>query len=300
MDFGKLPDVSNVNFKLPPDPANNRQIWEQKQQEAGILRTGCTGWGMKEWVGTWYPQGAKADSFLYHYSRQFQTIELNTTHYRIPQAETVQKWYEQSDAAFRFCPKLPQIISHSRDLGVQNDAISSFCQAIEHFQEKMGCCFMQLPPTFSVTNMPVLETFFKSWPKNIPLAVEFRHADWFEPDALDFMLETLYKYNKATVITDVAGRRDVAHMGLSSNQVLIRFVGNSLHASDYTRIDDWISRLRCWVSGVRDIFFFLHQPDNILAPEIALYFCEQWNESSGHQQLPKPKKGVTIGQLKLF
>jgi hypothetical protein len=77
----------------------------------------------------------------------------------------------------------------------------------------------------------------------------------------------------ATVITDVAGRRDVCHMRLSSTQVLIRFVGNALHPSDYSRVQAWAPRLQAWFqAGLRSAYCFTHEPDNLLAPVLAA-FC---------------------------
>jgi uncharacterized protein YecE (DUF72 family) len=86
----------------------------------------------------------------------------------------------------------------------------------------------------------------------------------------------LEKYGASTVITDVAGRRDVAHMALTSGQVLVRFVGNDLHPTDFTRLDDWAERLTDWFSrGLKECYFFTHEPDNLLAPDLAAAFYEK-------------------------
>jgi uncharacterized protein YecE (DUF72 family) len=102
------------------------------------------------------------------------------------------------------------------------------------------------------------------------------------------------------VLTDVAGRRDVLHMRLTSPSAMIRFVGNSLHPTDYTRIDDWVERLKMWFdSGLKQLYFFVHEPDNITSPELATYFINQLNKACGFNVKP-PKKFVQAVQGELF
>ena len=238
MKFGKLTDIENVDFRLPPDPAFNERFFEALPSNPAPLQffTGCTGWSMKEWVGSVYPANARSKDFLCHYARQFNTIELNTTHYRIPTPETIQKWREESAEDFKFCPEVPQTISHSRDLGLSDGQIALFCQSIAGLEEKLGCCFIQLPPYFDYRRLPLLESFLQRFSADIPLAVEARHESWFDnPQPLEDWLSCLHRNGRHTVLTDVAGRRDVLHMGLASDTVLIRFVGNDLHPTDYER-----------------------------------------------------------------
>ena len=282
MKFGKLPDISQVNFQLPPDPHSNAALLRQlpAREDEGRVYIGCTGWSMKEWVGSFYPKGTKAKGFLRAYGQQFNTIELNTTHYRIPSAEMIDKWYRETPDDFRFCPKLPQSISHSRSIGLGTDLIPNFCQSISRLEEKLGCCFMQMPPYFGLDRAPQLETFLEAFPTEIPLAVEVRHESWFEqPKARDTLLDILERHRRSPVITDVAGRRDVLHMGLSNAAVLVRFVGNGLHESDYRRTDEWLQRLEEWLAaGLHEVYFFPHEPDNLLAPQMAAYTYKKVRE----------------------
>lgn len=84
------------------------------------------------------------------------------------------------------------------------------------------------------------------------------------------------------VITDVAGRRDVCHLRLTTNTVLVRFVGNNLHPTDYSRIDDWVRRLEYWFSnGLHQVYFFTHEPDNLMAPDLAIYLVEKLDKMGG-------------------
>lgn len=275
MKFGKLADISQVNFQLPPDQAGTITCLQKNPAKTEKLDfyIGCTGWSMKEWVGKVYPQNAKTKDFLRYYTKQFNTIELNTTHYRIPNLETIERWKAESETDFKFCPKIPQTISHSRNLGVGTPQLLQFCEAIQNLGKKLGCCFMQLPPYFGFNQLPTLEIFLKQFPNHIPLAIEVRHESWFQnPDHSKAFFACLEQYRASTVISDVAGRRDVLHMRLTTSTAMIRFVGNNLHKTDYSRVDDWVSRIDNWFSnGLSEIYFFTHEPDNIKAPELAQY-----------------------------
>jgi Protein of unknown function DUF72 len=93
MDFGKLNNIENVDFTLPPDAPKTAEILRGLPTRPHLphVYIGATGWSMKEWVGTYYPKGTKATDYLQAYGKQFNSIELNTTHYRIPSQTDIQK-----------------------------------------------------------------------------------------------------------------------------------------------------------------------------------------------------------------
>lgn len=305
MEFGKLKDISTVDFQLPDDPEGTKRFLKSlpRSDKKPVIYIGCTGWSMKEWVGKIYPKGAKPVDFLKYYAEQFNTIELNTTHYRIPTDDTVANWKAGTTDDFRFCPKIPQIISHSSDLGYESGNVQAFCQSIGLLKEKLGCCFLQLPPFFGSNKLNLLEHFIKDFPQHLPLAIELRHESWFnEKSSFEAVFELFENYNISPVITDVAGRRDVLHLRLTTNTVLIRFVGNNLHPTDFQRIDQWVGRIKTWLeNGLSTIYFFAHEPENLLAPDLAFYLFKQI-ESKGIAISRGPDLNIYKGgeQISLF
>ncbi|GAB4125323.1 MAG: DUF72 domain-containing protein [Raineya sp.] len=300
MDFGKLSDISQVNFSLPAESKENRRVLPQKPTEKPKIYVGCPIWSQKEWIGKIYPHNAQNKDFLHYYAKQFNAIELNTTHYRIPDKKTIEQWKKQVDGDFHFSPKFPQPISHEKMLLNAQDLLNEFCEAIRGLDENLGLSFLQLPPHFEIKHLNNLEHFLEHLPKDIPLAVEFRHASWFKGNNFEQAAKALEEYQIATVITDVAGRRDVLHQRLTTPKVLIRFVGNALHATDYTRIDAWIEQIYVWLQqGLETLYFFLHEPDNILAPDIASYFIEKLIAKTGIS-LKTPTISKPVIQMKLF
>jgi uncharacterized protein YecE (DUF72 family) len=89
----------------------------------------------------------------------------------------------------------------------------------------------------------------------------------------------------------------VLHQRLTTRTALLRFVGNAtpkaLHETDKTRIDEWITRIKIWIDkGLSELYFFTHEPDNLLAPELAQYTCQKIEEQIGKNRLLL--RGVTF------
>lgn len=303
MEFGKLPNIENLDFSLPPDTSETAILLRglPKSETLPYVYIGCTGWSMKEWVGRIYPKGTKSQDYLHHYSRQFNTLEMNTTHYRTPSITDVEKWYKQTPDDFRFAPKMLQTVSHAKNLGYGTGLTLQFCEVLQGLGEKLGVCFMQLPPHFKYDDLAVLELYLKKFPKHIPLAIELRHETWFSnPHYFKTVFDLFENHNISTVITDVAGRRDVLHQRLTTGTAVIRFVGNDLHETDFTRIQSWVARLKTWFEmGLKEVYFFTHEPDNLKAPDLALFLH---NEITAHfnaisrgpsfYEAPKPIQGT--------
>lgn len=288
MEFGKVPAsvLGKTDLRLaPPDPRTDQRLGSKGRSPRLRVGVGCPLWGVKDWVGTIYPRGAKPSEYLYHYSRQFTSIELNTTHYRIPDPATVLSWRDQTPDDFRFCPKWPQEISHRWPLGVNRELVRSFVSNMMLLENRLGISFLQLPPTFSPRELAELERFLKGLPKDFPIAIEVRHHSFFENQKLvPAYYDLLARMGTHVVITDVAGRRDVLHSSLTSKRCLVRFIGNDAPEYDHPRIDSWVERISDWISkGLEQIEFFTHQPTDSSMPDLASYFINRLNQKSGLQ-----------------
>lgn len=284
MDFGRLPDLRYVDFRLPPDhPDTARVLARAPAPTPPALYVGCPIWTNKEWLGSYFPLGAKEPDFLRLYAQQFNSIELNTTHYRIPDAPTGRRWREAVGPGFKFCPKLPRSISHEREL-YNTDALAlTFTRAVRELGDNLGTCFLQLPPHFGPELLPRLERFLLDWPAEVPLAVELRHPRWFSDKTLvDTVFATLEALNKTLVITDVAGRRDVLTQRLTTPTAFIRLNGHGLIPSDYARADAWAARLAEWYTqGLHTAYVFIHQKDVRHAPVWTQHFLARMRELTG-------------------
>jgi uncharacterized protein YecE (DUF72 family) len=299
MKFGKVDNIEIVDFTLPPEPDKNSSICNKTRHKTNLY-LGATGWSMPEWKGLIYPEKAKTKEFLYHYSRQFNTIELNSTHYRLPTSKTIAGWIEDTPADFTFCPKVPQNISHRKDLGLGTGAIDEFLDRISLFQNKLGPCFMQLPPYFTCDRIDQLSKFLERIPFDFDFALEVRNESFFQENTSESFINLLKEQQIILVITDVAGRRDLLHTTLTAPKAFIRWVGNGLHPSDYSRLNDWKQRILLWAQyGIPEIYFFPHEPDNLLTPQISSYFYHSLS-AGGHFNGRAPHIFQQNDQLKLF
>ncbi len=303
MDFGKLNDINGINFDLPPENPFTKNVLTQVNSQKRCF-VGPPIWANKEWIGKIYPSNAKETNFLYHYARQFNTIELNVTHYQIPSLSTIDRWRESvAGTSFKFCPKWPQIISHDNQLIGCEGLVKEFVKNIGQLDEYLGMTFLQLSPYFGSNKLPVLERFLKQLPTGFPVSVEFRHEDWFKsPSVWQKTCAILHDLKVGTVITDVAGRRDVLHQTLTTPTLMLRFVASltKLHASDFQRVDAWVQQIKKWLDeGLETAYIFTHCHENNDAPELSKYWVEALNQHCGFD-LPIPKIQPKIVQGSLF
>lgn len=285
MDFGRVhpSQLDLIDFHLPADHSDNTRILPGAPNDSPGIYIGCAKWGRPDWVGKLYPKGTKSKDFLEHYARQFNSIELNPTHYRIPEPHIVERWVNMVPEDFLFFPKVFQGISHWDRLKDERGVTAHFCDTVRLFGTHLGTVFLQLHPSFTPKSFDVLEAYLRSWPADIRLALELRDKRWFlEQETSNRLFALLQELNIASVITDTGGFRELVHMRLSTPDTFIRFVGNSLHPTDYTRIDDWIDRMGQWLNqGMENIWFFMHQHEELHSPELIHYMALEMKKKLG-------------------
>ena len=281
MEFGRVASnkLKSIKLDLPKDAPATKRILAQKRRKKKLkVYVGCAKWGRKDWVGTLYPKGTKEKDFFKYYAQQFNSIEFNAAFYRLPDANQIVEWKKNSPKDFLFCPKFSDQITHLRRLKNVEKETLNFVETMSGLGSKLGPIFLMPHPQMGLKRMDTILEFLKSLPKDLKIFLELRHPEWFEEDNLEQIYEVCESLGVGAVITDTAGRRDCVHMRLSTPSVFIRFVGNGLHASDYTRIDAWVKRIKKWIKdGIEEIYFFMHQHDEIYSPILAKYLIEELN-----------------------
>ena len=301
MEFGRVPEpeLNSIDFTLPEDPAFNKAVLPGKKVNNPKVYLGCAKWGRTEWIGKIYPLKTKEKDFLDHYVKHYNSIELNATHYKIYGAAGIAKWAARAgDKDFMFCPKMYQGITHRGSLLNKDFITSEFLRGIVAFEKHLGPVFVQVSDAFTAKRKEELFTFLRSLPTDMQFFLEVRHPDWFgKEDMRNELFEFLRSVNMGIVITDTSGRRDCAHMHLTIPKTFIRYVGNSLHPTDYARVDEWISRMQYWLdNGLEELYFFMHMHDEAFSPELTVYMVDKLNAACG-LKLTKP---VFVEQQMLF
>ena len=286
MEFGRVPisALDQIDFALPQAPRFNKQVLPGKKVNDPTVDLGCAKWGRTEWVGKIYPPKTKEKDFLEQYVKNYNSIELNATHYKIYGAAGIAKWADKAAGKdFMFCPKMYQGVTHRGSLLNKDFITTEFLRGIIAFKEHLGPVFVQVSDTFGTGRKEELFNFLRSLPTDMQFFLEVRHPDWFAKSAIrDELLAVLHSLNMGFVITDTSGRRDCAHMYLTAPKAFIRYVGNSLHATDYTRVDDWMNRMKYWMdNGIEELYFFMHMHDEAFSPELTVYMVDKLNALCG-------------------
>ena len=287
MEFGRLPDIRGVDFTLPVDPARNRLLLEGARAASplgdGDLRVGLPSWSDPGLVGR---LGGKSPAgVLRAHGAAVPSNELNSTFYGYT-AERFTRWAAAVPEGFLFCPKLPRAITHDGMLEGVEEEMGTFVRATESLGAHRGLTWFALPPFFGAERLGTLAAFLEEWAGELPLALEVRDPSWFrDPGATEALFGLLEALFVTAIITDTAGRRDCAHMALSTPKTLIRFVGNGLHPSDFERLDRWAERLLRWSDrGLEQAFIFFHQQDEAQTLDLAEHL-ERRLTAAGHPVL---------------
>ncbi len=142
------------------------------------IHIGTMGWSYDFWIGSFYPEGS--DNLLGEYARNFDTVEIDNTFYRIPSRDTVLKWKEETPDDFIFSAKFPRKITHIKKLLDCKEELEVFIDHISLLDDKLGPLLLQLPPDFKPENFEILKDFLAGLPDGYRFAVEVRNKKWLD------------------------------------------------------------------------------------------------------------------------
>src|ERR671932_2775156 len=241
------------------------------------LYLGTSGWSYADWEGTLYPEGLPSASRLAEYAKHYPTVEIDSTFYGIPRRSTVQKWREISPDGFLFAAKFPQEITHDLNLVGADAETDAFLRTMAELGDRLGPLLLQLPPSFAVEGMGVLEDFLKGLPEGFRYAVEVRHRSWLGSD----LPEMLREHGVALTLIDYPRmpRMEEATAGF----VYIRWLGNRREfSSGHThakrdRTEDllwWSERVGRFLSEGREVFAYANNHYQNHSPSTLEHFVE--------------------------
>ncbi len=130
------------------------------------LRVGTSGWSYPSWRPDFYPAETRPEEFLRFYASRFDTVELNTTGYRLPAEEQFDRWAEQAPPGFEFAPKLPPS-------GLR--ALSTFEERVRRLGDALGPIRVVVQ---SARDDGLLELLLGSADRDLRYALDLRHPSW--------------------------------------------------------------------------------------------------------------------------
>jgi len=231
------------------------------------IRIGCSGWNYKAWRGRFYPSDLPASGWLRHYTGVFDTVEINNTFYRLPEASTFAAWRSQTPSSFLMAVKASRFLTHMKRLRDPEEPIDRLISRAAALGSKLGPLLYQLPGNFQI-DLPRLEHFLNALPRRLPRSrhalehvMEFRHSSWY----VDETFQLLTARGIALCLHDKLGS-DIREPFVGPF-AYVRFHGTSGHYhGSYTdrQLDWWAQRLAAqWQDGRTVYAYFNNDPDAV-------------------------------------
>lgn len=207
-----------------------------------MIRIGTSGWHYAHWRGPFYPPAWPTGKFLSFYQQYFQTVEINSSFYRLPSVQTLAAWRQHAPPGFLFAVKASRVITHLKKLKDVDQAVAAFLARIDLLGETLGPILWQLPPRFHFQPAR-LEAFLAGLPPSRRFAMEFRDPSWLVPQAYAL----LKRYHVALCLYDLAGRQ--SPLEVTTDLVYLRLHGPAgAYQGSYSpaALATWAQQLRSW------------------------------------------------------
>jgi uncharacterized protein YecE (DUF72 family) len=218
------------------------------------VRIGCSGWNYAHWRERVYPKGCRASRWLEHYASLFETVEVNTTFYRLPKRDAVARWVGQVPDGFVFAVKMSRYVTHIKRLTDLDQGLRRFYERIEPLTEsgKLGPVLWQLPPTFK-RNDERLASALELLPAGRH-AFEFRDPSWYTNEVYG----PLRVHGAALVIPD-SPKYPFRAFELTADWTFVRFHhGSRGRRGNYSEseLEEWARRIEDWRRDVEVYAYF--------------------------------------------
>jgi uncharacterized protein YecE (DUF72 family) len=232
------------------------------------LRIGCSGWNYKSWKGRFYPADMPASQWLRYYLSIFDTVEVNNTFYRLPDAETFAGWRQQTPASFVMAVKASRFLTHMKRLRDPEEPLERLFARARELGPRLGPVLYQLPANVHL-DLSRLETFLRALPLRpvkrsrhlLRHVIEFRHPSWYVADTY----QLLEAHGVALCLHDKAGSA-IASPAIGPF-VYVRFHGTNGHyhgSYDMAALTSWACRLtELWRDGRNVYAYFNNDPEAI-------------------------------------
>lgn len=155
----------------------------------GKLRIGTSGFSYDDWLGNFYPQFCPKADYLQFYSSKFNIVEIDSTYYRIPQADMVKRWVKVTPDDFLFTAKFPKFVTHEGTIEKRLEYLKAFVKVMKQLGSKQGPLLMQFPYSFKPDQMENLKQLVAHLPENKQISIELRNKKWLEEKELFPLLE---------------------------------------------------------------------------------------------------------------
>lgn len=239
---------------------------------------GTSGWAYKDWGKDFYPDDLPDRERLSFLAKEFPTVEINSSFYRLPAESTFQKWFNDTPADFQFAVKVSRLITHIKRLKEVDDNWRELRQRAGRLEHKIGPFLFQFQSNFTAKpeNLERIDHLLGCVRKlNAAdrVAFEFRHATCFLPP----MLELLERHGAALVMAESSRYPHSPADFAPADFVYLRLHGpRELYASAYTdaELGEWAATAKRHFEAARDVYAYFDNDVNGYALTDARRFCQ--------------------------
>ncbi|OGN96393.1 MAG: hypothetical protein A2Z77_09585 [Chloroflexi bacterium RBG_13_51_36] len=227
---------------------------------------GCSGWHYEHWRGLYYPAGLAKAKWLSFYAQQFNTVELNSSFYRLPSQKAFTTWRESTPGNFLFAVKVSRFITHIKKLRNSGFAVENFLFLATLLGGKLGPLLYQLPPSMK-RNDELLQSFLSSLPPEYQHVIEFRHKSWI----YDAVFDMLRRHNIGLCVFDMPGFS--CPLVATSDFAYVRFHGSEgLYSSCYSteELSRWAQKIARLGQSVEATYIYFNNDAQAFAVENAM------------------------------
>lgn len=232
------------------------------------VHVGCSGWNYRDWRGVLYPAGMPASRWLECYAQRFDTVEVNTTFYRLIAREAVEHWLAQTPPSFLFAVKASRYLTHIKRLSGIGQGVARFYERIEPLRDagRLGAVLWQLPESFQRDERRLAE-FLDALPAGRH-ALELRHPSWFVPEVMALLRE----HDVALVLGDHPQRPFQSQQATASWRYVRFHYGARGRRGNYSQseLEGWARRLHEW-RATHELFAYFNNDWEGFAPRNALW-----------------------------
>ena len=232
----------------------------------GHARIGCSGWQYKHWRGDFYRADLPLKRWFEHYASVFDTVEINNTFYRLPEAKTFADWGKHAPPRFLFAVKASRFLTHMKKLKDPEEPIERLFSRMRALKRHLGPVLYQLPPGWKLDRSR-LEHFLQALPRDARHVIEFRDPSWYA----DEVFELLERHRIALCLHDMRG--SATGRSRVGPFVYVRFHGASgRYAGDYPheRLRGWAEWLRAQLAAGADVYAYFNNDVGGHAPRNAV------------------------------
>jgi uncharacterized protein YecE (DUF72 family) len=240
------------------------------------VHIGCSGWQYADWRGELYPPGLPQRRWLERYAEVFDTVEVNSTFYRLASRDAVARWVEQTPPEFVFAAKASRYLIHMKKLRDLGQGIERFYERIEPLVEggRLGPVLWQLPAWFKRDDERLASALDALPPGDH--AWEFRDESWF----CDEVYALLRAHGCALTDGDDARRPLPGHVR-TTDWGFVRFhFGSRGRGGNYSdsELVEWAARLHQWRAD-QELWVYFNNDWNAFAIKNALKLRKLLGES---------------------